>query len=95
MKGIHISSDNFEPKINKIEPNKIYNIKNRRIINTKYGTKSILVDEDNKSYWFPACMYKIFVRYPDIKEFTLTTGNMTTYKGNNGEYEAPSFMIDA
>ena len=95
MKGLHISSDDFEPKINKIEPNKTYNIRNRRIINTKYGAKAILVDENNNSYWVPACMYKVFVRYPELKDFTLTTGEMTTYKGNNGNYEAPSFTIDA
>jgi len=96
MEGIHITSEDIYPKIEKIEPNKVYNIIKKRVLNTKYGAKTVLVDDKNKSYWVPSNMMKVLILHPQLKKFKLTTKDLKTYNSNKGnEYQAPAFEIDA
>ncbi len=94
--SIHITSDDFNKQIQKIEPNKTYKIIDRKSIKTRYGNKIILVDSNDNVYWSPSNMIKMFIKYKDLKQFNLTTKDLKTYKSNNGnEYQAPEFVIDA
>ncbi len=87
---------NNQPQIGKIEPNQVYLISNKKNINTKYGKKTILIAEGGKSYWAPSNMIRLFMSFPELYHFRLTTKDIKTYKSQSGvEYQAPEFVIDS
>ena len=55
--AFHLTSEEIEAlqtnqnQIYKLEPNKVYNIIDRKGINTKYGKKTILKDDKGKTFW--------------------------------------------
>ena len=84
MSGIHINSeDSFNQQIEKLEPNKTYDIKDRKIIKTIYGERTILIDNNKVSYWAPGNLIKSLTPYPELKSFLLKTGNTKIWIDKN------------
>ncbi len=58
----------------KLQPNKIYQISDVKSIKTKFGYKSILVDDSFNEYWTNRKVDDFLAQNRNVNKFTLITG---------------------
>ena len=57
----------------KLEPNKIYQISDVKSIKTKFGYKSILIDDGLNEYWTNRKVDEFLTQNRNVNQFTLIT----------------------
>ena len=62
----------FKPT-SKLEPNKIYQISDVKYIKTKFGYKSVLVDDGLNEYWTTRKVDDFLAQNRNVNHFTLIT----------------------
>ena len=73
------------PKIGKLDENMNYQIKNVEKIETSFGKRYVLVNEDNTKYWPNKSIEQFIREHKDVKEFEIITSEFKTFKNKKGE----------
>ena len=79
------SENNNSNKIQKLEENKTYKIKDVVPLQTSFGKKYVLVDEMGCKYWTNNKIDEFIKAHKDIKRFQLITSEFKTFKNKKGE----------
>ena len=64
----------------KLEPNKIYQISDVKSIKTKFGYKSILIDDGFNEYWTNRKVDEFLAQNRNVNRFTLITSEEKQFK---------------
>ena len=72
-------------QINKLNESQIYKIKDVQKIQTSFGKKYVLIDEDDNKYWTIKKIDEFIKEHKQIKQFELMTSEFKTFKNKKGE----------
>ena len=72
-------------QINKLNESHIYKIKDVQKIQTSFGKKYVLIDEDDNKYWTIKKIDEFIKEHKQIKQFELMTSEFKTFKNKKGE----------
>ena len=72
-------------KIEKLYEETEYNIKNVEKIETSFGKRYVLVDEDDTKYWPNKAVEKFIHEHKNIKQFKIKTSEFKTFENKKGE----------
>ena len=86
-------SSKSDSTINKLDEGLTYNIINVEKINTNFGKKYVLVDDEGNKYWTNNKVDEFIKEHKEVKQFELTTSDYKTFKNKKGE-EIKFLMID-
>ena len=86
-------SSKSDSTINKLDEGLTYNIVNVEKINTNFGKKYVLVDDEVNKYWTNNKVDEFIKEHKEVKQFELTTSDYKTFKNKKGE-EIKFLMID-
>ena len=86
-------SSKSDSTINKLDEGLTYNIVNVEKINTNFGKKYVLVDDEGNKYWTNNKVDEFIKEHKEVKQFELTTSDYKTFKNKKGE-EIKFLMID-
>ena len=67
----------------KLEPNKIYQIEDVKSIKTKFGFKSILIDDSGEEYWTNRKVDEFLSQNRNVTRFTLITSYEKEFTDKN------------
>ena len=67
----------------KLEPNKIYQISEIKSIKTKFGYKTILIDDTMNEYWTNRKVDDFLTQNRNVSQFTLITGPEKQFEDKN------------
>lgn len=83
----HWTSENQESysKIEKLGEDTIYNIKDVQKIETSFGKRYVLIDEDNAKFWPNKSVEEFIREHKNVKQFELRTSFFKTFKNKKGE----------
>lgn len=81
----HWTSENKETRINKLEESLIYNIVDVQKIETSFGKKYIIIDEEDNRYWPNKKLEEFIKSHKDVKKFQLTTSELKDFKNKKGD----------
>ena len=72
-------------QISKLNESQIYNIVDVQKIQTSFGKKYVLIDDNNNRYWTNKNIDEFIKEHKQIKQFELTTSQYKTFKNKKGE----------
>ena len=72
-------------QINKLDENMTYQIKDVQKIQTSFGKKYVLVDDEDNKYWTIKKIDEFIKEHKQIKQFELITSVYKTFKNKKGE----------
>jgi len=72
-------------QINKLDENMTYQIKDVQKIQTSFGKKYVLIDDEDNKYWTIKKIDEFIKEHKQIKQFELTTSEYKTFKNKKGE----------
>jgi len=72
-------------QINKLDENMTYQIKDVQKIQTSFGKKYVLIDNEDNKYWTIKKIDEFIKEHKQIKQFELTTSEYKTFKNKKGE----------
>lgn len=72
-------------QISKLNENQIYNIVDVQKIQTSFGKKYVLIDEDNNKYWTNKNVDEFIKEHKTIKQFELRTSEYKTFKNKKDD----------
>ena len=72
-------------KIEKLYEETEYNIKNVEKIETTFGKRYVLINEDDVRYWPNKAVEKFIHEHKDIKQFKIKTSEFKTFTNKKGE----------
>ena len=81
----HWTNEKLDIRIGKLEEKTTYQIKNIEKIETSFGKRYVLVDNDNNKYWPNKAVEGFIHQHKDIKQFELITSEYKTFKNKKGE----------
>ena len=73
------------PKIGKLDENMNYQIKNVEKIETSFGKRYVLIDEENERFWPNKSIEQFIREHKDVKQFEINTSEFKTFKNKKGE----------
>ena len=79
------SENNNSNKIQKLEENKTYKIKDVVTLQTSFGKKFVLVDEDDKQYWTNNQVNEFLKENRKVKQFELITSEFKIFVNKKGD----------
>ena len=79
------SGNNTKNQINKLNENMIYKIKDVQKLQTSFGKKYVLIDEDDNKFWTNNKIDEFIKEHKQIKQFELLTSEFKTFKNKKGE----------
>ena len=79
------SGNNTKNQINKLNENMIYKIKDVQKLQTSFGQKYVLIDEDENRYWTNNKIDEFIKEHKQIKQFELITSEFKTFMNKKGE----------
>ncbi len=72
-------------QINKLDENMTYQIKDVQKIQTSFGKKYVLIDNDDNKYWTIKKIDEFIKEHKNIKQFELITSEFKVFKNKKGE----------
>jgi len=72
-------------KIDKLNENETYEIKNVEKIETSFGKRYIIIDKNDNRYWPNKSVDKFIHEHKNIKQFKLKTSEFKTFNNKKGE----------
>ena len=72
-------------QITKLDENTIYKIKDVEKLQTSFGKKYVLIDEEDNKYWTNNKVDEFIKEHKQIKQFELITSEYKTFKNKKGE----------
>ena len=72
-------------QINKLEENTTYNIKDVEKIQTSFGKRYVLIDEEDNKWWPNKSVEQFIHEHKSTKKFKLITSEFKTFKNKKGE----------
>ena len=81
----HWTNEKLEIRIGKLEEKTTYQIKNIEKIETSFGKRYVLVDNDNNKYWPNKAVEGFIHQHKDIKQFELITSEFKSFLNKKGE----------
>ena len=86
MSGKHWSSaSGSKNQINKLAENMTYNIINVDKIQTSFGKKYVLIDDQNHRFWTNNKLDSFIKENKDVKKFVLKTSELKSFTNKRGE----------
>ena len=79
------SASESKNQIVKLDENMIYKIKDVEKLQTSFGKKYVLIDEDDNKYWTNNKVDEFIKEHKQIKQFELQTSEYKTFKNKKGE----------
>ena len=79
------SGNNTKNQINKLDEQQIYKIKDVEKLQTSFGKKYVLVDEEDNKYWTNNKVDEFIKEHKQIKQFELITSPFKTFKNKKGD----------
>ena len=79
------SGNNTKNQINKLDENMIYKIKDVQKLQTSFGKKYVLINEDDNKFWTNNKIDEFIKEHKQIKQFELLTSEFKTFKNKKGE----------
>ena len=73
------------PKIEKFDEETEYKIKNVDKIETSFGKRYVLINEDDTRYWPNKAVEKFIHEHKNIKQFKIKTSEFKTFKNKKNE----------
>ena len=73
------------PKIEKLDENMNYQIKDVEKIETSFGKRYVLVDEENAKYWPNKAVEEFIREHKKVKQFEVVTSEFKIFKNKKGE----------
>ena len=81
----HWTNEKLDIRIGKLEEKTTYQIKNIEKIETSFGKRYVLVDNDNNKYWPNKAVERFIHQHKDIKQFELITSEFKSFLNKKGE----------
>ena len=72
-------------KVEKLNENETYEIKNVEKIETSFGKRYVLIDKEDNRYWPNKSIEKFIHEHKDIKKFKLQTSEFKSFLNKKGE----------
>ena len=72
-------------RVEKLNENETYEIKNVEKIETSFGKRYILIDKEDNRYWPNKSVEKFIHEHKDIKKFKLHTSDFKSFLNKKGE----------
>jgi hypothetical protein len=72
-------------KVEKLDENETYEIKNVEKIETSFGKRYVLIDKEDNRYWPNKSIEKFIHEHKDIKKFKLQTSEFKSFLNKKGE----------
>ena len=72
-------------KVEKLDENETYEIKNVEKIETSFGKRYVLIDKADNRYWPNKSVEKFIHEHKDIKKFKLQTSEFKSFLNKKGE----------
>ena len=79
------SAKESKNQISKLSESLIYNIKDVQKLQTAYGKKYVLIDEEGNKYWTINKIDEFIKEHKDVKQFELITSEYKTFKNKKGD----------
>ena len=87
------SGNNINNHINKFNEQQIYKIKDVEKLQTSFGKKYVLIDEEDNRYWTNNKVDEFIKEHKQIKQIELITSEYKTFKNKKGD-EIKFLFID-
>ena len=81
----HWTNERTDIKIGKLNEETTYQIKNIEKIETSFGKRYILVDEENNKFWPNKAVESFIHQHKDVKQFELITSEFKSFLNKKGE----------
>ena len=75
----------LQSRVEKLDENEIYEIKNVEKIETSFGKRYILIDKEDNRYWPNKSIEKFIHEHKEIKQFKLKTSEFKSFTNKKGE----------
>ena len=82
----HWTNEKIESqKVEKLDENETYEIKNVEKIETSFGKRYVLIDKKDNRYWPNKSVEKFIHEHKDVKKFKLQTSEFKSFLNKKGE----------
>ena len=74
-----------QQRVEKLDENETYEIKNVEKIETSFGKRYVLIDKKDNRYWPNKSVEKFIHEHKDVKKFKLQTSEFKAFLNKKGE----------